>query len=317
MACGVACDRVDIMSSGEGLIELEAQLRVARDAAEELFRAWAMAIEADSGRVWAIGEVPKDLLSQSKKASTEFHRALVRTAALVRKSPMFGNADQQVIQLVVRRIDAALRMRNYREWDSEVLHDEGTVLGVRPGGSEEDPLVYPSDALAIIDKAIVQVDRRLSILTAEAEAANAESVTLAAVGSLPVRPGTAFIMMMMDPEQPELEDVKVAIQEEFARVGVRAIRADDIEHGEEITHRILDQIRNAEFLIADVSGERPSVYYEIGYAHAIGKRVILYRKKGSTLHFDLAVHNCPEYANLTELREKLRKRLAAMTNQED
>jgi nucleoside 2-deoxyribosyltransferase len=124
------------------------------------------------------------------------------------------------------------------------------------------------------------------------------------------------IMMMMDPDHPELENVKTTIREEFARVNIRAVRADEIEHLGEITHCILEEIKNAEVLIADLTGGRPSVYYEIGYAHAIGKRVIMYRKKNERLHFDLAVHNCPEYANLTELRGKLRKRLAAMTNTE-
>jgi hypothetical protein len=44
----------------------------------------------------------------------------------------------------------------------------------------------------------------------------------------------------------------------------------------------------------------------------IGKRPILYRREGTKLHFDLAVHNCPEYKNVTELRERLRKRLTAI-----
>jgi nucleoside 2-deoxyribosyltransferase len=82
-------------------------------------------------------------------------------------------------------------------------------------------------------------------------------------------------MMMMDPDHPELEDVKTTIREEFARVNIRPVRADEIEHSGEITHRILEEIKNAEFLLADFTGGRPSVYYEIGYAHAIGKRVIM------------------------------------------
>ena len=92
----------------------------------------------------------------------------------------------------------------------------------------------------------------------------------------------------------------------FQEFGIRAITADEIEHDGAITDRILDEIEASEFLIADVTYERPNVYYEIGHAHARSKRVILFRKKGTTLHFDVAHRNCPEYENTTELKDRLR-----------
>lgn len=123
---------------------------------------------------------------------------------------------------------------------------------------------------------------------------------------------TAFILMAMDSDNPELEDVYQTIKEVCATYGVNAYRADEIEHQDRITDLILSEIKTCEFLIADLSHERPNVYYEIGYAHALNKRPILYRKSGTRLHFDLSVHNVPEYKNLTELRGFLFKRLEAI-----
>ena len=115
-------------------------------------------------------------------------------------------------------------------------------------------------------------------------------------------------MMWMDLEVDELVDVHSAIRDVCAKFGISALRADDLQHDERITDVILQQIQQAEFLIADLTGARPNVYYEVGYAHAIGKRPILYRRKGTELHFDLAVHNVREYRHTTELRKLLTDR---------
>lgn len=122
-------------------------------------------------------------------------------------------------------------------------------------------------------------------------------------------PNTAFIIMSMDPDTPEFEDVCNSIKEACSEHGIRALRADDIEHSGKITDMILAKIESSEFIFADVTGERPNVYYEIGYAHAIGKRPHIFRKAGTPLHFDLSVHNAPAYKNITDLRDRLRKRL--------
>ena len=125
-----------------------------------------------------------------------------------------------------------------------------------------------------------------------------------------VERNTVFVLMSMDPSDPSLTDVCNAIKEVCAQFDLQAYRIDDTEPRDQITGKILALIASSEFILADLSGERPNVYYEVGYAHAIGKHPILQRRVGTKLHFDLSVHNVPEYHNITELKATLRRRLS-------
>lgn len=157
----------------------------------------------------------------------------------------------------------------------------------------------------------VEMDRVLSLFKSVPVSYMNQPMASSAQQASYVR-NTAFIMMWMNPMNSELDGVCNAIKEVCHNFGIEAKRSDDIEHQEKITDKVLQQITISEFLIADVTGERPNVYYEVGYAHALGKHPILYRRKGTQLHFDLSIHNIPEYENIPELKELLKRRFEAI-----
>ena len=52
-------------------------------------------------------------------------------------------------------------------------------------------------------------------------------------------------------------------------------RLDEQIFIENMPSRIHTQIYKADYIIADMSERNPNVYYEVGYAHALGKNVVM------------------------------------------
>lgn len=233
---------------------------------------------------------------------------------LLKSSPLLNEADERDIGVCAKKIRATLRLRKFQYWDIEVLHDEGQVLGVSPPGQSEIDPSSPVQSEKSFNECIYQLESMTELI--EIAPANISDGLPERNPNLPrsYRPNTAFIMMSINPNNPELVDVYDTYKECFKEFGIKAIRADDIEHEEVITDRIIEEIKTSEFLLGDLTDERPSVYYEIGYAHSLGRRVIMYRKSGTNIHFDLAAYNCPEYENMRELKNFLTKRLEQATN---
>ena len=254
-----------------------------------------------------------DLQEISRKLQSDLMKVTRIIANSMKHSTLLSEADRRDLGAWTKSVRASLGLRRYYYWDTEVLHDEGEVLGVRRAGQSDTKPVRPQEACLNFERDIsnllglVDLLDASPILSSPEWQANPQATATYETDS-------AFVMMQINSQRPELEDIYNVIKECFARFGITAVRADEIEHEDVITKKIMEKIRVSEFLIADLTGERPSVYYEIGYAHALNRKVMLYRKSDEKLHFDLAAYNCPAYSNLTELRKKLMRRLEEVTN---
>jgi hypothetical protein len=258
-------------------------------------------------------QVPKDLQEIAESLVDRSLSLGARLAEAAKSSSLTGSEDQRDVKLSIKTMRAALRLRNFQYFEVDVLHDEGSVLGLRPASQSEAFGLVPEQAREKFLSSARSLAAVLRIVDAGAKE-NPQGIVSTQQSPAKYRAGTAFIMMWMDKSHPELTDVADAVREVFLTFDIRAVRADDIEHEGIITDRVINEIRTAEFLFADLTGMRPNVYYEIGFAHALGKRVILFRKSGTGVHFDLAGYNCPEYENLRDLKEKLSRRLENLTN---
>jgi hypothetical protein len=117
---------------------------------------------------------------------------------------------------------------------------------------------------------------------------------------------TVFTIMPFTEEFRDVYASYVAVCREF---GFNAVRTDESESGERIIPRILEGIRRAAFVIADVTHPTANVFYEIGFAEGLGRSVIVSAKKGTTLPFDIVDIPVLYWSGQEELKERLRRRV--------
>jgi len=123
-----------------------------------------------------------------------------------------------------------------------------------------------------------------------------------------------FVAMAFDISS-ELSDTYQAIKRACSSLGLHAQRVDDEPDSGPIPVKILRAIEDAEFLVFDLTVERPNVYYELGYAHGVGNRSIeidLIAKTGTKIHFDVAHLGVMFYESAIDLENKLVPRLKKM-----
>jgi hypothetical protein len=95
------------------------------------------------------------------------------------------------------------------------------------------------------------------------------------------------LVSVMMPFATNFASVYAALQTAVAGVGMRCQRADDIWDHHTVIQDVVSLISKAKFVICDLSGKNPNVFYEAGIAHAIGAEVILITQHADDVPFDL------------------------------
>lgn len=119
-----------------------------------------------------------------------------------------------------------------------------------------------------------------------------------------------FVFVLM-PFSAGFDDTyQVAIQPACEAAGAYAERVDQQIFTGSIMERVYNQIAKADLIVADMSERNANVFYEVGYAHALGKRTILLTRSEADIPFDLRQYPHIVYGDsLGRLKTELQRRV--------
>jgi hypothetical protein len=119
-----------------------------------------------------------------------------------------------------------------------------------------------------------------------------------------------FVFVLM-PFDTSFDDIyKFGIKGAAQDAGAYAERVDEQIFTEGILDRVFNQINKADVIVADMTGRNANVFYEVGYAHALGKIVLLLTQNANDIPLDLKHHQHTIYGGKIEtLRSELTQKI--------
>ncbi len=129
----------------------------------------------------------------------------------------------------------------------------------------------------------------------------------------------AFVAMWFDSSM--IEPYELGIETAVRAAGYSPMRIDRKEHVNKIDDEIIAEIRRSRFLIADFTSQpaspRGGVYFEAGFALALGKPVIWTCREDliEHVHFDTRQFNHIVWTDPAQLRDRLLNRILAVLGQ--
>jgi nucleoside 2-deoxyribosyltransferase len=117
------------------------------------------------------------------------------------------------------------------------------------------------------------------------------------------------LCFVLIPFDKEFNTVYSKIKEIASERGYYCSRDSEMSGHSVIMDTIKEMIMRSDLIIADLSSKNPNVFYELGYAHALGKNAILLTQDPEVIPFDLRQRRYIHYENTNDLSEKLKLNL--------
>ncbi len=127
-----------------------------------------------------------------------------------------------------------------------------------------------------------------------------------------------FVFVLMPFDESFNDIYTYGIKQTCIDLNAYCERVDEQIFSEGILDRIYNQISKSDVIVADMTNRNANVFYEVGYAHGLGKNVILLTKNSEDIPFDLKhfphiIYN----GQIKLLSEQLKRKLEWFITQEE
>lgn len=128
----------------------------------------------------------------------------------------------------------------------------------------------------------------------------------------PLLPDQVFIAMSFSKEMDNAW--KLGIAQAISDAGYRPYRVDEKPHNEWIDAKIITEIKNSRFIVADTTEQKPGVYYEAGFAQGLNKQVLWCVREDDlkNVHFDTRQIAHVVWKDIDDLRDQLYEMICAV-----
>jgi len=111
---------------------------------------------------------------------------------------------------------------------------------------------------------------------------------------IPVEKNRCFVIM---PFNNTFDGIYGNIKKELNAFGLVCNRADEISGSKPIMNKILTETLKSQYIIADITGYNPNVFYELGIAHTFkdSQNILLIKQKENRIPFDISHLTYIEY----------------------
>jgi FixJ family two-component response regulator len=116
--------------------------------------------------------------------------------------------------------------------------------------------------------------------------------------------GKRQVLVLM-PFAREFDEIYSTVKDVFEGLDYRCERMDELQYVGDVIAMLYNKLEESEFILADITGNNANVFYEMGYADALSKTVIILKHQSSTAPFDVHVRRFVTYEEKAELTEKL------------